>query len=467
MKAFHPNSSYYVPAHLERAGPFNPAGNNGFNVEHLRNFNNAGPEIAFGMETQPGHGASDQRGEYAPRRNQGGTVDSVGGTTYGGTGIYGAQVGGVWDALLGEGRNFWFFASSDWHNRGAFPADDRRSTQDHYPGEYHRNYTMIRTGNDTKIRPQHIVDGLRTGNTYVTTGQIIDRLAFVACVSYPGAARRANSTVENLALNAARNHTDVDVPGCANMGEKLKVRPGGEVVVAIVVRDPSGPNFAPYSFPNPSLMQIGIEQPLDHPVLDHIDVIRGLVTGYKVPGAADYAGEWPRDWLAGYQNGGTPSLASVPAAAKNTSASLFQFFNSTTWSTFPVDRDYKVMSFRMTNVRDSQYLRLRGTNLPRSTPWETDADGNPLPDLYTNPAAYSGTPENANLKITCNSTGNNVPDAATVYNRGGINGCPSHLPVVNGQKYSAFDVAAWADLWFYSNPIFIEVAGSTRVAGVK
>jgi hypothetical protein len=41
------------------------------------------------------------------------------------------------------------------------------------------------------------------------------------------------------------------------------------------------------------------------------------------------------------------------------------------------------------------------------------------------------------------------------------------MPVVSGQKYSAFDVAAWADLWLYSNPIFIEVAGSTRVAGVK
>jgi len=62
---FHGDASYYVPAHLERAGPFNPNGNNGFNIEHLRNFNNAAPRVAFGMETQPGHGASDNRGEYA------------------------------------------------------------------------------------------------------------------------------------------------------------------------------------------------------------------------------------------------------------------------------------------------------------------------------------------------------------------------------------------------------------------
>jgi len=31
----------------------------------------------------------------------------------------------------------------------------------------------------------------------------------------------------------------------------------------------------------------------------------------------------------------------------------------------------------------------------------------------------------------------------------------------------SFDVAAWSDLWFYSNPIYIEVKGSTTVAGVK
>jgi len=31
----------------------------------------------------------------------------------------------------------------------------------------------------------------------------------------------------------------------------------------------------------------------------------------------------------------------------------------------------------------------------------------------------------------------------------------------------SFDVAAWADLWFYSNPIYVEVGGSTIVAGVQ
>ena len=83
------------------------------------------------------------------------------------------------------------------------------------------------------------------------------------------------------------------------MGEKLVVRPGADIVVAIAVRDPAGTNYSPYTFPNPSLAQVGINQPLNMPVLDHIDLIGGLVTGYKTPGAPDYAGEWPRntDWL--------------------------------------------------------------------------------------------------------------------------------------------------------------------------
>jgi hypothetical protein len=51
------------------------------------------------------------------------------------------------------------------------------------------------------------------------------------------------------------------------------------------VRDPDGANFSPYTFPNPSLAQVGVNQPLNKPVLDHVDVIRGLVTGYRTPGA--------------------------------------------------------------------------------------------------------------------------------------------------------------------------------------
>lgn len=461
MANFHGQQSYYVPAHLERAGPFNANGNNGFNIEHLRNFNNAAPNVAFGFESQPGHGASDNRGEYQVKRNNIGGVltDSVGGTTYGGTGVYAAQVGGVWDALLGEGRNWWFFASSDWHNRGQFGPDDRRSTQDFYPGEYQRTYVMVRNGAD-KLRPQTIVDGLRTGNAWAASGQLIDRLAFIACTSYPGIGARSNASVEALAVAAATNGTDIDKAGCATMGEKLAARPGAEIVVAVVVRDPAGTNFSPYTFANPSLAQIGISQPLNQPVLDHIDVIRGLVTGYKTPGAADYSGEWPRntDWLKA--DGTTATLAAVPAAAKNTTASVVKTFSGnggTPWTPVQSGVDntaFLKMSFRIPAVQASQYLRLRGSNLPAAVPFETDASGNPLADVYTN------ANDPTMLRIPCNTVG-------TVLSGDAINGCPAHLSSVAGKKYVSYDVAAWADLWFYSNPIYVEVANSVAVAGVK
>ncbi len=480
MVANHPSGSYYVPAHLERAGPFNPDSNNGFNVEHLRNFNNAAPNVAFGFETQPGHGASSDRGEYAVLRNgfvgSATNVDSVGGTTYGGTGVYGAQIGGVWDALLGEGRNFWFFASSDWHNRGSFGPDDRRTTQDFLPGEYQRNYTMVRNGSD-KLRPQSIVDGLRTGNNFAASGQLIDRLAFVACASYPGPASRSNAAVEAVAVAAATSNTDTDVSGCATMGEKLKVRPGAEIVVSIVVRDPAGTNYSPYNFPNPSLLQIGTNQPINAPVLDHIDLIRGLVSGYRTPGAADYAGEWPRNtnWLRA--DGTTADLSVVPAAAKNTTATVLKTFNGnavTPWVTFNSGVDntaFLKMTYRIPAVSASQYVRLRGTNLPASVPFETDASGNPLSDVYTNASNA------ARLRIPCTTVQTTVIPAGSTYTGTAIDGCPAHLPTVtipatgNTPAYTgkavAFDVAAWSDLWFYSNPIYVEVIGSTMVAGVK
>jgi hypothetical protein len=459
MAQFHAKGSYYVPAHLERAGPFNPAGANGFNIEHLRNFHNAGPDVAFGFETQPGHGASSNRGEYRPKRNNFGTgaapvlVDSVGGTTFGGTGVYGAQVGGVWDALLGEGRNFWFFASSDWHNRGTFGPDDRRSTQDFYPGEYQRNFTMVKAADGklqrdgdrddkrpTPVTPQQIVDGLRSGNNFAASGQLIDRLAFVVCTD------RSASNIEKMVAEAAEDNSANFEGNCATMGEKLVVRPGAELIVAIAVRDPSGPSSSPYTFENPSLKQISVSQPLNMPVLDHVDVIRGMVGGYKQPGAADYAGEWPRNWLK--DDGSTLTLADVPGAAKNETAAVIKTFNRTGWK--KAGKDILTMSLRIPAVQSSQYVRLRGTNLPAAVPFETDANGNPLTDLFTNEN------DTSKLKIPCTAIGSTD-----------FNGCPSHMATVNGQKYVSFDVAAWADLWFYSNPVYVQVKGSTAVAGVK
>jgi hypothetical protein len=410
MGAKFPNTSYYVPAHLERPGSFNPNGNNGFNIEHLRDFNNAAPTVAFGFETMPGHQARNPRGEYSPT--------AAGGGTYGGTGIYGARIGGVWDTLLGEGRNWFFFASSDYHNRGIFGPDQRETTSDFFPGEYTKDYVLARTGG-AKLTTQAIVDGLRSGNSFVVTGDLIDRLTYVACVAHPTLpAKAAEAALEATAKAAFNGNRAVRMDGCATMGEKLVVPQGSDVLVAIIVRDPQGANNSPYAFPNPSLLQVGVSQPLNMPVLDHVDVITGKVTGYVKPGDTAYAG------------------VEGSAAATNPTAAVVKTYNASNWTAGT--NGTRTMIYRIRTVKDSQYVRLRGTNLPPAVPYETDTNGNPLLDA------------NALGKIPCT-------DAA----------CPAHMAVVNGQKMASSDVAAWSDLWFYSNPIFIEVAGGVQVAGIK
>ena len=260
------------------------------------------------------------------------------------------------------------------------------------------------------------------------------------------------------------------------MGEKLTVASGTNVIVGIVARDPAGANNAPYTFPNPSLAQISVNQPLNQPVLDHIDLIGGLVTGYKTPGSADYSGQWPTNtaWLA--LDGTTPAnLNGVPAGAKNTSAAIKSVFNSTNWTTVTVDGAPAVAMTYTITATDSQYVRLRGTNLPASVPYETDASGNPLSDLYTNAS------DTSKLRIPCTTTGfSPALNSRAPYTGTAIAGCPTHMPTVTyaagvnpafpagySGKMVAYDVAAWADLYFYSNPIYIQVNGSSIVAGVQ
>lgn len=409
MKAKYPSTSYYIPAHVERAGAFNPNGNNGYNVEHFRNFNNTAPEIAFGFEGGPGHQANGNR-------SYGG--GAVGGGTYGGAGFYTSQLGGVWDAMLGEGRNWFIFNNSDYHNRGSFGPDDPRSTGDQYPGEFNKTYVLARTGGQP-LTPQHIVDGMRTGNAYYVNGDLIDKLGYVVCSTPGNSATRGNGTdkfMEGVA-EAAANGSGYFVQQCAQQGEKLEVNPGDNLTVYVALRDPEGRNLSPYSFPNPSLQQIGVRQPLNEPKLHHVDLIGGKVTGYIDPSdTARYAG-----------------LINTPAAT-NPSTAVLATFDESNWTARA--GGWKRITYRITNVRDSQYLRLRGTNIPAGVPNETDSRGEPLIDTLAN-------------NIVCR-------DAA----------CPDHLPAVPGGRRLDYDVESWTDLWFYSNPVFIEVKGSTPVAGI-
>jgi hypothetical protein len=361
----YPRTSYVVWAHIERKGTWNKnkGGNNtGYNVENFRDFNNAGPDVAFGFEGQPGHQAAGSRGGFG---------NTAFGGTRGGTGSYSAQVGGLWDALLGEGRNWWLFASSDFHNRGNFSPYDVSTTADFWPGEFQKDYFWV---NKKHPEPQDIIDAMRSGNSFIAMGDLIDNLEFT--------------------IGRSRGQK-------ANMGETLRVRPGKDVVLKVRVHDPEGKNHSPYNFDNPSLAQVGIFQPLNQPELDNIQVICGDVTGRIDPSSEDYTkaandNMWP--------------VTTISRSEMTDEGDGWYSFEQT----IPVSGDF--------------YCRLRGTNLPPGTPNETyplDTDaaegpGGPMPDSLAG-------------NITC-------PD------------CPPHT---NGVL--DYDVEAYSDLWFYSNPIFVSV----------
>jgi hypothetical protein len=200
------------------------SGSYGYTISDFRDFNNGTPDVCFGFESIPGHQKESGRGGY--------TTSAVGGGTYGGCGIYAAKVGGLWDALLGEGHGWWLFASSDFHYTGG----------DFWPGEYQKSYTHVADKHD----PQAIVDGMRSGNGFVVEGDLINALDFHAQF---GSAK-------------------------ATMGETLPVvmKKGTDNPVKITIR-----------FKSPALNNNG-----DPVAVDHIDLIAGDVTDLVPPGSPDY-----------------------------------------------------------------------------------------------------------------------------------------------------------------------------------
>ncbi|MEZ5285382.1 MAG: hypothetical protein R2712_11370 [Vicinamibacterales bacterium] len=82
-----------------------------------------------------------------------------------------AIVGGLWDALLGEGRRFWIVASSDSH---VHYSEATRRGSDFWPGQFHKTYVYAnRTYED-------MLEGLREGRVFVVAGDLITSLDVTA-----------------------------------------------------------------------------------------------------------------------------------------------------------------------------------------------------------------------------------------------------------------------------------------------
>jgi hypothetical protein len=302
--------------------PNHPSRRARFGIAALRELNDAAPTAMFGFEGIPGGQKSAARGGYdhvSPYR-----FDNSRWRTHGGADFMAAKVGGGWDALLGEGRRFFLFANSDFHGKGF------------RPGEYARTHVFVKGSG-----PQAVVDGMRSGNSFSATGNLIDALSFTA---------------------SARG-------GVATMGETMRADRGDRVEISVAFHSP------------------GIDGDGNVPRVDHVDLIAGEIAGKAKPGTRAYG------------------IDVNPAVRVVARIFAGNWTCGNGWCAARIDAG---------PVDGPMYFRLRGTNLPPSTPGETDAEGNPLPD---DRACGKGQ----------------VPP-----------GCNTR------EK-------ALADLWFYSNPIFVEV----------
>lgn len=342
------DNGWIIFAHIERAGAFRTGSSDGgYNIEHFRDFNNAAPDVCFGFEGAPGHQVNfEGRGGFGP---------GAFGGTLGGVGFYSATVGGLWDALLGEGRRWFNYASSDYHRHWTNCSDPSNSAtcgDDFYPGEYQKTYVYsVDRNHNRRHSLNEIADGLRSGNAYFVHGDLIKALEF-----------------------SARSRFQ-EVP----MGGELTIKDR---------RWSKEPLLLTIKFKSPAVNNHG-----DTPVVDHIDLIAGEITGLIDPSSPDYT------------------------KSTNESTKVIASFTSADWHTDR--RGYHVINYRIKDLDKNMYFRLRGTNLGCGVQNET-GPAVELPSAnYCNPLADS---------LINTSAG----------------------PAAQAE-------AVWKDLWFYSNPIFVYV----------
>lgn len=305
----------------------------------LRAWSDAGPDVTRGFEGAPGHGAATlagiARGYYGQNPGNkaypGYPLHSY--RTWGGYDYYTAQVGGLWDALLGEGRPFYITANSDahryrgdlqfvdrstYHTHGHVTADPSRTMppdkhnpdEDYLPGAYARTYVHAAARD-----PLAILSGMRGGNMWTVQGGLIEGFELLA-------------------------HDDKHA---APMGSALVTSRGADVEIVVRVKPARHKNLGGAV-----------------PVLHHIDLISGRIR------------EKPDEDRDNQLNLSAQVLAQlVPAAGQRRGP-------RGEWLEF---------RRRFPRVEESFYVRVRGTNLdavgPRLDPLGID----PFSDLwfYSNP----------------------------------------------------------------------------------
>ncbi|NHC45453.1 histidinol-phosphatase [Motilibacter aurantiacus] len=232
----------------------------------LRNWRDADPSLFVGMEGAPGaqgaalpgwRGSNSVRGEYenSPTSQSWAGYPAAAYVTYGGFDWMTATVGGMWDAMLAEGKLFSITSNSDSHRtvfdtwaNGSYPAgktfestgklpdpvqtSSPQPGSDFWPGQFSRTHVGV-----SGYGYRQVMDGLRAGRVWVDHGQLID----------------------GLDVWAVSDRQDLEP---VTLGGRLRVRRGDRMSLYVTVTTASRPNFH------------GVL-----PQLAHVDVIRGAVTG--------------------------------------------------------------------------------------------------------------------------------------------------------------------------------------------
>jgi hypothetical protein len=232
----------------------------------IRNWRDAAPEIMIGMEGAPGAqgggipgwvGSGQQRGEYTnkPSENSFAGYPENAYVLYGGFDWMTATVGGMWDAMLAEGRLFTITTNSDVHrvvfdtwkngdwapgqnfdNTGHIPdpvnTDSQQPGGDFWPGQFSRTHVGV-----TRYGYRAVMAGLRAGRVWLDHGHLLDGLD-------------------------VRVKRDCDHGPGVTMGGRIRVRKGEKLTLSVTVTTASRAN------PHGIL-----------PELAHVDVIRGAVRG--------------------------------------------------------------------------------------------------------------------------------------------------------------------------------------------
>ncbi len=182
----------------------------------LRDWNDTAPEVAVGMAGAPGH--------QAGTLNPDGSADTNGARggygnypTIGGFDQFTATVGGFWDSMLGEGRNWWITANSDSHVHYS------EGGSDFWPGEYSKTYVFSEKNHDS------IMAGIRSGKVFVTTGDLINEL-YVSV-------------------------SDPNQPVSASIGDDVKFSNNDNLTLTIRFRDPDTNN---HNGDNPSVTRVDL-----------------------------------------------------------------------------------------------------------------------------------------------------------------------------------------------------------------